>query len=543
MPNFLVKSTIQDFANSALLAKKAGYDGVEIMGSEGYLIHQFLSARTNHRKDQWGGTLENRMRFALEIVKNIRTRVGENFIIIFRISLLDLVPGGASADEIIQFAHALEKAGVSILNSGIGWHEARIPTIASMVPTACFSSITGALKKQVKIPVIAVNRINRPEIAEQILKNNEADLISMARPLLADPDFVKKARQNKASLINTCIACNQACLDHIFSNQKASCLVNPLACEEEKWNGLSIKSNSPKKIAIVGSGPAGLASAVAFLQKGHQVTLFEKTNSLGGQFKLASLVPGKSDYQESIRYWKSQIESLGGTIMINHEVETTEELKPFDEIIIAAGIAPRNPKIPGQELPHVYFYDQFLSEKIKPKTKVAIIGSGGIGFDLATYVLNSETQDDVNPDAFMKHWGIEPKNAGGLASQKPKLDLSKKITLLQRSDERFGRRLGKTTGWIHRLELKRHGVKMLSGVQYEKITEYGIWIINKKGTRELIEAEQIVICAGQVSVNALSQKLEAEKIPHQIIGGAKLASEIDAKRAIREGMQLALNDA
>jgi 2,4-dienoyl-CoA reductase (NADPH2) len=549
LPGFLVRATIHSFGKAALNAKTAGYDGVEIMGSEGYLLHQFLAARTNRRTDEWGGSFENRMRFPLEVVREIRKKVGPHFILIFRISVLDLVEGGATPEEVYEFAKALEAAGVTILNSGIGWHEARIPTIGSMVPAGTFTAITGELKKHVRVPVIAVNRINLPEIAESVLARGEADLISMARPFLADPDFVKKSGADQANEINTCIACNQACLDHIFRNKRASCLVNPKACEEEVWEArakgsladataTSQKNKAKKKVAIIGSGPAGLSSAISFLEQGHAVTVFEKSNSLGGQFRLATLIPGKSDYQESIRYWKTRIEVLGGKINLNREITDVTELKAFDQVVIACGVKPRDPKIPGQDLPHVYFYDRYLSEKIKPGRNIAIIGAGGIGFDVAEYALHSENHFDDRPEDFLKHWGIDPQLRGGLIPGFQLPAPTRSITLLQRKEGDFGKTLGKTTGWIHRLELKRSKVKMVGGVQYEKITSEGLHVIYPNGKKEIIAADQIVLCAGQISENQLEAKLIAANISYAIIGGAKLASEVDAKRAIREGIEL-----
>jgi 2,4-dienoyl-CoA reductase (NADPH2) len=563
LPGFMVRSTIRSFAKAAANAKTAGYDGVEIMGSEGYLLHQFLAERTNKRTDEWGGSFENRMRFPLEVVRAIRAAAGENFIIVFRISVLDLVEGGSTPEEVYTFARALEAAGVTILNSGIGWHEARIPTIGSMVPPAAFTAITGELKKHVRIPVVAVNRINRPELAEQVLERKEADLISMARPFLADPDLVKKTSESRASEINTCIACNQACLDNIFNRKRASCLVNPKACEEEVWEKRGAMVNDgvrsivspqnsqtqsqkqkpkaePKKIAIIGSGPAGLSSAISFLEQGHAVTVYEKSDSLGGQFRLATLIPGKSDYQESIRYWKTRIELLGGKIILNHEITEREinELKSFSQVVIACGVKPRDPKIPGQALPHVYFYDRYLREKISPGQKIAIIGAGGIGFDVAEYALHSENNFDDRPADFMKHWGIDPKARGGLVPGFKPPAPTRAITLLQRKEGDFGKTLGKTTGWIHRLELKRSAVNFVGGVQYEKITAEGLHVIHSDGRKELIVADQIVLCAGQTSENQLEEKLKAANIAYSIIGGAKLASEVDAKRAIREGVEL-----
>jgi len=511
------------------------------MGSEGYLVHQFVAARTNKRTDEWGGSFENRIRFALEIVRATREKVGKNFIIIFRISVLDLVEGGSTPEEVLQFARELEKAGVTILNSGIGWHEARIPTIGSMVPGGAFATVTANLRKAVKIPIVATNRINLPEIGEAILERGEADLVSMARPFLADPHFVSKAASGRQQEINTCIACNQACLDQIFQGKRASCLVNPQACEEKEWQDKFSVPTTKKKIAIVGAGPAGLSSAIAFLERGHDVTVFEKSTVLGGQFNLATLIPGKSDYKESIRYWKTRIELLGGQIILNHAIQDVNELKNFDHVILSSGVTPRDPKIPGQELPHVFAYDKYLREQMKPGKKVAIIGAGGIGFDVATYVLFAGKHFDDNAVEFMHHWGIDPTKKSGLDPTFKAARSPTEITLLQRSDRAFGKTLGKTTGWVHRAEMKRSGVKMVGGIQYEKITAEGLWIIHADQRKELIEADQIILCTGQLSENSLATKLTAASIPHTVIGGAKLASEIDAKRAIRDGIEIAFS--
>jgi 2,4-dienoyl-CoA reductase (NADPH2) len=549
MPDFLVRSTVQDFANAAVHAQNAGYNGVEIMGSEGYLIHQFIAERTNHRgrnkKNEYGGSFENRIRFPLEIVRETRKKVGTDFIIIFRISILDLVEGGASPDEVIQFAQALESAGVTLLNSGIGWHEARIPTIASMVPRGAFASVTQKLKQHIKIPVIAVNRINTPEIAEQIIASGQADLVSLARPLLADPDFVNKAMRQQPEQINTCIACNQACLDHVFQGKTASCLVNPRATEEKSWDlkVYAAQHRTKKKVAVIGAGPAGLSACLAALQAGHDVTLFEKSADLGGQFKLASLIPGKADYLESIRYFKNQIELHHGKVITHQNIANATQLKDFDHVIVAAGVKPRNPKIPGQDLPHVFYYDQYLREKIKPANSIVIIGAGGIGVDTATAILEySETDShEVTASEFFSHWGIDSSFKSGLAPGfKPEKSI-RSITILQRSKGHIGKGLGKTTGWIHRLELKRSGVKIISGIQYDRITTDGIWIKkDPQNPAEFIAAKQIILCAGQESETHLIQSLVDAKIPHTVVGGAKFAGELDAKRAIREGAEASL---
>ncbi len=537
MPKFLVRSTVRDFGRAAANAKLAGYDGVEVMGSEGYLIHQFVAERTNRRTDEYGGSFENRIRFPLEIVREIRKRVGNDFMIIYRISILDLVDGGSSPDEVIRFAKELKRAGVTILNSGIGWHEARIPTIASMVPRAAFTPITARLREAVNLPVIATNRINDPMTANEVLSQGHADLISMARPFLADPDFVEKARSGREEEINPCIACNQACLDHIFEGKKASCLVNPAACEEDRW--VPVKTAHPKKIAVVGAGPAGLNAAIVLLKAGHQVTVFEKSEIPGGQFNLAARIPGKGEYQGSIEHWTSEIRRLGGKISLKREIKSEFEIKGFDEVVVSTGVKPRIPSIPGADLPHVHRYDELLSGKVVPKNILVIIGAGGIGVDVATYLIHHHSNHDLDPEAYFRHWGIDPARKNGLVPdfKAPRTRLS--VTLLQRSAGGMGRNLGKTTGWIHRLDLKRSGVRYLNNLQYEAITPEGVSVILKDGTKKLVPAQQVFLCAGQDSENSLQSICEKAGVPCHIIGGAKLAAEIDAKRAIREAWDLA----
>ncbi len=537
MPGFLVKWTIQDFAKAAARAQLAGYDGVEIMGSEGYLIHQFLAERTNKRTDEFGGSFENRMRFALEIVKETRKRVGNDFILIFRISILDLVEGGSTPDEVIRFAKELKRAGVTILNSGIGWHEARIPTIASMVPKAAFTHITSKIRESVRIPMIATNRINDPVTAEEVLSHGDADLISMARPFLADPEFVNKTKSDRFNEINPCIACNQACLDHIFEGKKASCLVNPSACEEKDW---AIKAASVvKKIAVIGAGPAGMNAAIQLLKAGHSVTLYEKSDTLGGQFNLAARIPGKGEYMGSIEHWASEIKRLGGKINLNREIKGAFEIKGFDEVILSTGVKPRVPSIPGAELPHVYRYDELLSGKVAPKHIIVIIGAGGIAVDVATYILYHQANHDLDSESYFKHWGIDPKEKNGLIPNFKPARTRLALTLLQRSQGGMGRGLGKTTGWIHRLDLKRSGVRYLNNLQYDSITTEGVSVTLKDGTKKLIPAQQVFLCAGQESEIKLKEICEKANIPFRVIGGAKLASEVDAKRAIREAWELA----
>ncbi len=541
MPKWMITKTIQDFISSSVLAQQAGYNGVEIMGSEGYLLHQFFAQKTNHRKDEWGGVLENRARISLDIVSGIKKKCGPDFIIIFRIPILDLLPDGAEATEIIWYAKTLEKAGVTILNSGIGWHESRIPTIGSMVPEAAFLSVTSELKKHLTIPIIASNRFSHPDSAEKALQEGHADLISMARPFLADPFFVKKTHDNKISQINPCIACNQACLDHIFSNKKASCLVNPEATEEKKWSLLSKENNSVQKnIAVMGAGAAGLNAAIVFLKKGYQVTIFEKQNEIGGQFNLAAMIPGKSDYKRSIIYWKSEVERLGGNLKLNYDLKISD-FENFDHVVVASGVKPRKPNISGIDLPHVFMYDDFIKNNIEIKENIVIIGAGGIGIDTAVLIIKGRNQIQENSKDFFAEWGIDPTHRGGLIAKTKISNSSKKlhqVTLLQRSDQLLGKNLGKTTGWIHRAVLKNNGVKFLNNLNYDRITEAHVEISFKNGKTQKINADQVIICAGQESVLDFVSELQKINKPFSVIGGAKFAGELDAKRSIRDAYEL-----
>lgn len=532
-----IKSTVSDFAESASLAQWAGYDGVEIMGSEGYLLHEFVAPRTNHRTDTWGGSLENRIRLPLEIVQATRKAVGPNFAIIYRISVLDLVKGGSSPDEVALFAQALESAGASALSTGIGWHEARIPTIASMVPAGAFRGLAKRLKSSVQIPVIATNRFNTPELAEEALSDGDADLISMARPFLADPDFAIKTKMGKPERINTCIACNQACLDHIFLGKTASCLVNPRAAEE--WNSKDYtEALKGKKVLVVGGGPAGLSAARETALAGAQVTLIERSDALGGQFRLAQMIPGKSEFKETIRYFKTEIERLGGKILINQSLNESfaQNLSP-DAIILSCGVKPRIPEIEGLKKSKLVIpYDQFIREKIPPSQRIVIIGAGGIGFDVATYCLFHGQDHDLNTESYFKHWGIDVSTPSGVQNDNPPVHTPQRaITMLQRKEGSFGKTLGKTTGWIHRSEIKRHGVQMISGVTYKRFTEHGIQI-EVNGEEQEVLADQIILCAGQMEVKESESLCALLKIPHVVIGGQKEAGELDAKRAIRDGL-------
>ena len=536
-----ILNTIEDYAKTASLAKMAGYDGVEIMGSEGYLLNQFLSRHVNQREDQWGGTIENRMRFALEVVKAIRAEVGEKFIICFRLSMLDLVHDGNTMHEVITVAKALEHAGVNLLNTGIGWHEARIPTIVTSVPRAAFVDYTAEVKKHVEIPVIASNRINMPDTAEEILAAGKADMIQMARPLLADAFWVNKTATNRVNEINTCIACNQACLDHTFKNQRATCLVNPRAAYETEL--VYEKTKQPKRIAVVGGGVAGMSAATVAASRGHHVTLFEASNEVGGQFNLAKVVPGKEEFHETIRYFKVQIEKTGVDLRLNTKVNREQlEREGFDEVVIATGVVPRALKIEGSDAPQVLSYAEVL-RGAPVGQKVAVIGAGGIGFDVSEFLLKPEHQPQPKPLAdWQREWGVDPNpnyvTEGGMLAPEVHPPV-REIYLLQRKTTALGAGLGKTSGWVHRAQLKKHAVRMLRGVQYKAISNEGLWI-EMAGQDQLLRVDSIVVCAGQESVKDLMPAADENTLAnYHIIGGAKLAAELDAKRAIREGAELA----
>ncbi|KKW75355.1 2,4-dienoyl-CoA reductase [Acinetobacter sp. Ag2] len=541
MSDRLILETIQDYAETASLAKKAGYDGVEIMGSEGYLLNQFLSRHVNQRTDRWGGPIENRMRFAVEIVKAIRSKVGEKFIICFRLSMLDLVHDGNTMDEVITVAQALEKAGITLLNTGIGWHEARIPTIVTSVPRAAFVDYTAEVKKHVSVPVIASNRINMPDTAEEILAAGKADMVQMARPLLADAFWVSKTATNRVDEINTCIACNQACLDHSFQNKRASCLVNPRAAHETEL--VYLKTKKPKKVAVVGGGVAGMSAATIAASRGHQVTLFEASTEVGGQFNLAKVVPGKEEFHETIRYFKVQIEKTGVDLRLNTKVNREQlEREGFDDVVIATGVIPRGLKIDGSDAPQVLSYAEVL-RGAPVGYRVAVIGAGGIGFDVSEFLLKPEHQPQPQPLAeWQREWGIDPNpnymTEGGFVPAEVEPPI-RQIYLMQRKTTPLGIGLGKTSGWVHRAQLKKHAVKMLRGVQYKAVTNEGLWI-ESNGHDQLLRVDTIVVCAGQESVKDLMPKEgESTLANYHIIGGAKLAGELDAKRAIREGAEIA----
>ncbi|OKP03451.1 NADPH-dependent 2,4-dienoyl-CoA reductase [Xenorhabdus eapokensis] len=534
-----IQQTIKDFAHCAQLAQRAGYDGVEIMGSEGYLINQFLVTRTNHRQDKWGGTFENRMRFAIEIVKAVRAITGERFIIIYRLSMLDLVEDGSNWQEIEQLAREIEKAGASIINTGIGWHEARIPTIATMVPRAGFSWVTQKLMGKVSIPLITTNRINNPQVAEQILSEGCADMISMARPFLADAEFVLKAEQNRADEINTCIGCNQACLDRIFVGKLTSCLVNPRACHETEFIATPVKA--PKTIAVIGAGPAGLSFAVTAASRGHHVTLFERDNQIGGQFNIAKQIPGKEEFHETLRYFERQLALNGVKVCLNHTA-TIDQLLSFDEVVIATGIMPRIPNIDGIEHKKVLTYLDVLKHKRQVGKRVAIIGAGGIGFDTAEYLSQNGQSTSLSSHAFSHEWGIDRTimHRGGLRPEGAQVERSpRKIYLLQRKDSKVGDGLGKTTGWVHKTSLLMRGVTLLNSVQYLKIDDQGLHI-RRGDEQQCLEVDNVIICAGQEPLKALYQPLQTMGKSVHLIGGADIAAELDARRAIAQGAQLAL---
>lgn len=537
-----IKGTIKDYAHASHLAAKAGYDGVEIMGSEGYLINQFACLRTNQRDDEWGGSIENRMRLAIETIKAVRAKVGEKFIIIFRLSMLDLVEGGNSWEEVVVMAKAVEKAGATLINTGIGWHEARVPTIVTSVPRAAFTWVTERMKKEVSVPLITTNRINTPEVAEEVLSSGQADMVSMARPFLADADFVNKAAENKSDEINTCIGCNQACLDHVFEQKRASCLVNPRACYETELN--FEKSSNTKKLAVIGAGPAGLAFSVYAAERGHKVELFDKISEIGGQFNVAKQIPGKEEFFETLRYFNKQLSLHDIPVHLNSEQSADSLLAAgFDEVILATGIKPRKLDIEGIEHPKVLSYLQVLRDKVTVGKKVAVIGAGGIGFDVSTYLAESGESLTTDKEAWLKNWGVDKsyQESGALNAAKlfEKVDSEREITLLQRKATKVGKGLGKTSGWVHRASLAKHGVNMIPGVTYKSISDDGL-LIEVNGKEQMLDVDNVIICAGQEPNRDLQSALEAGGINVHLIGGANVAAELDAKRAIRQAAELAM---
>jgi len=532
-----IQKQINDIVQMAVYAQVGGYDGVEIMGSEGYLINQFLAKRTNVRDDEWGGDYENRMRFAVEVVRRTREAVGEKFIIIYRLSMLDLVEGGSTFDEVVLLGKAIEKAGATIINTGIGWHEARVPTIATKVPRAAFTWVTAKFKKELSIPLITSNRINTPEVAEEVLERGDADMVSMARPFLADPDFVNKSVEGKSEEINTCIGCNQACLDHVFSGKLTSCLVNPRACHETE---IIIKdSSAKKKLAVIGAGPAGLAFATTAAERGHDVTLYDAASEIGGQFNVAKQVPGKEEFFETIRYFGKQIELTGVNLKLNTRV-SKDDLNngEYDEVVLATGIAPRMPEIEGIGHSKVLNYLDVLKDKKQVGKKVAVIGAGGIGFDVSEYLSHEGEATSQNIEAFMKEWGVDMtmQARGGIEGVEPQVSASaREVFLLQRKKSKVGAKLGKTTGWIHRAGLINKGVNMMPGCSYDKIDDQGLHV-TVNGNTEVLDVDNVIICAGQ---DPLRELVDGLNKPHHLIGGADVAAELDAKRAIDQGTRLA----
>ncbi|QQC88012.1 NADPH-dependent 2,4-dienoyl-CoA reductase [Streptomyces alfalfae] len=533
-----VEETIEDFVRAAELAKLAGYDGVEVMGSEGYLINEFIAAPTNRRTDRWGGAYENRVRFPVEIVRRVRERVGADFIIIYRLSMLDLVPGGSTLDEVVHLAKEIEAAGATIINTGIGWHEARIPTIATSVPRGAYTFVTKKVMGEVSVPLVTTNRINTPEIAERLLADGAADMVSLARPLLADPDFVAKAKAEQPDAINTCIGCNQACLDHTFNLQITSCLVNPRACHETEL--VLAPTRTKKSVAVVGAGPAGLAFAVSAAERGHDVTLYDAAPEIGGQLNVARRVPGKEEFDETLRYFRTQLDLRGVDVRLN-TVVTADELAaaPYDEVVVATGVTPRVPEIPGIDHPSVVNYLDVLRDGASVGERVAIVGAGGIGFDVAEYLTDGGEKASLDPATYFRQWGVDMdyRERGGLTEPERPAP-PRTVHLLQRKTSKVGKGLGKTTGWIHRTELRHRGVAMVAGVSYDLIDDAGLHI-TVDGVSSVLPVDTVVLCAGQERRRGLYEELLAAGRRAHLIGGADVAAELDAKRAIKQGTELA----
>ncbi|MEU8885611.1 MULTISPECIES: NADPH-dependent 2,4-dienoyl-CoA reductase [Streptomyces] len=531
-----VEQTVEDYARCAELAREAGYDGVEVMGSEGYLINEFIAAATNHRTDRWGGSYENRVRFPLEIVRRIRERVGDDFIIVYRLSMLDLVPGGSTLEEVVRLAKEIEAAGATIINTGIGWHEARIPTIATSVPRGAYTWVTKKLMGAVSVPLVTSNRINTPEVAEEILADGRADLVSLARPFLADPAFVNKAAAGRSETINTCIGCNQACLDHTFNLKITSCLVNPRACHETEL--VLSPTRLAKRIAVVGAGPAGLSCAVSAAERGHTVTLFDAASEIGGQLNVAKRVPGKEEFDETLRYFRVQLAEHGIDVRLGTHV-SADDLDGYDEVVVATGVTPRDPGIDGQDHPSVLSYLDVLRDGAPVGERVAVIGAGGIGFDVAEFLTDGGEGASQDPETYFRQWGVDTsyENRGGLRTPERNAP-PRQVHLLQRKTTKVGAGLGKTTGWIHRTELKHRGVAMVAGVTYDRIDDEGLHL-SIDGEPQVLPVDTIVLCSGQEPRRGLYEELVAAGRTAHLIGGADVAAELDAKRAIDQGTRLA----
>ncbi|WP_017609381.1 NADPH-dependent 2,4-dienoyl-CoA reductase [Nocardiopsis xinjiangensis] len=531
-----IERTIEDFAHTAALAREAGYDGVEIMGSEGYLINQFIASATNQREDRWGGSYENRVRFPLEILRRVRERVGEDFVIVYRLSMLDLVPGGSTFPEVVQLAKAVEEASADIINTGIGWHEARVPTIATSVPRGAYSWVTRKLMGEVSVPLVAVNRINTPEVAEQVLAEGDADMVSLARPFLADSHFVAKAAEGRSEEINTCIGCNQACLDHTFSLKITSCLVNPRACHETEL--VLEPTRTTKEVAVVGAGPAGLAFAVSAAEVGHRVTLFDAADEIGGQLNMARKVPGKEEFEETLRYYRVRLGKLGVDVRLGTRVNAPD-LQGYDEVVVATGVSPRTPDVPGIGHTKVVSYTDVLRGEVRIGEKVAIMGAGGIGFDVAEYLTDGGEDASQDIEEFFRQWGVDTDHTtvGGLTEPERPAP-PRRVHLVQRKTSKVGKGLGKTTGWIHRVELRQRGVDMVAGAAYDKVDDEGLHI-TVDGEPRVLDVDHVVVCTGQEPRRGLADELAGLGTTAHVIGGADVAAELDAKRAIDQGTRLA----